>query len=679
MITAWHINRLKAMPLSEVVLRLYRKIRAKVWFFALPHIKTFEKLFSLELKEKDWLFNLKETFPVSLSKDTEKLYKKDFSVAQCLKAADQVLEGKIPVFGFTYDTEGGLPDWHKDPLSVVSWPKVFFDKLNHNDLRYGRLLNVWELNRHLYLYDLGKAFFLTEDRRYADCIVRHISDWIEHNPVGIGINWYSSMEMAIRSISWLWALFFIVSKVESSSELIELIPESIQQRILRSIFWQAYFIEKNLSKYSFANNHLIGEAVGLFFVGSVLPFLPRSDTWKKKGWRILCDEIPKQIFPDGVPKEQSNAYLFFVFDLCTIAILLAKKQFLDIPETFLKRLENACEYIMYQIDHKGNVPNIGDSSDACVLKLHSGRFNPYCSMLNTGAIFFKRSDFKYWAGEIDERNFWLFSEEGLKLYKALPSEPGVLSSKLFQHGGQIILRHRYAPKEEAIMWIDGGPFGYLYICAHAHADALSFTLNVSNNPILIDPGTYLYHDGGKWRDYFRSTRAHNTIEVDGKDQADSGGPFLWLTRADSFIKKFDSDPEKDVLEIEHNGYKRLKDPVVHRRYFVFNKRRLWWMIKDEIICKGKHQIIQAFHFHPKCVVKRIDEHMFQIEIQNVRLFVKLDPKLSCSLYRGEIEPIFGWYSDKFGEKEPCFTLVGRWVIPGSQRFSTYIWKDQQYG
>jgi hypothetical protein len=47
MITAWHINRLKAMPLSEVVLRLYRKIRAKVWFFALPHIKTFEKLFSL--------------------------------------------------------------------------------------------------------------------------------------------------------------------------------------------------------------------------------------------------------------------------------------------------------------------------------------------------------------------------------------------------------------------------------------------------------------------------------------------------------------------------------------------------------------------------------------------------------------------------------------------------------
>ena len=483
------------------------------------------------------------------------------------------------------------------------------------------------------------------------------------------------MEMAIRTISWLWAFFFIVSAVKSSSELTELIPKELQKKILRTIFWQAYFIEKNLSKYSFANNHLIGEAVGLFFIGSILPFLPRAHIWKKKGWRILCDEIPKQIFPDGVSKEQSNAYLFFVFDLCTIAILLAKDQGMDIPKEILARLEKSCEYIMHQIDHEGNVPNIGDSSDASALKLHSKDINPYCSMLNTGAILFKRSDFKYWGRQIDERNFWLFSETGLNIYESLTSEYKPLGSKFFQYGGQIIFRHEYAPKKETVMHIDGGPFGYLSICAHAHADALSFVLNLSNNPILVDPGTYLYHDGGKWRDYFRGTKAHNTIEIDGKDQAESGGPFLWLTRPETFVRRFESSPEKDILEVEHSGYKRLKDPVIHKRYFVFNKKRLWWMIKDEIICKKKHHIMQTFHFHPKCVVKEIDKHMFEVIVQDIKMFIKLDPKLSCSLHKGETEPIFGWFSARFGEKEPCFTLVAEMNISGPQRFNTYIWKE----
>jgi len=672
---AWYLNRLRLMPLPEIGLRLYRKVRAKFWKRLSPWAVQKIRISPTDssLSSGTWFDELKNTFPIKIDLDFWERYGRYFPPEQIKEVGEDLVKGKIPVFELTYDTGGGVPDWHRDVSNSVSWPKIFFSKLNHNELQYGRILNVWELNRHFYFYDLGKAYALTRDRRFAETLIRHLESWIDQNPVGMGINWYSPMECGLRLVSWLWGLFFLAEGSGSSSDGLPGIASEKGQKILTSVYWQTYFIEKNLSKYSSANNHLIGEALGLFWVGSLFPFLPRAKKWKKKGWRILCQEIERQVFPDGVSKEQSTRYLFFLFDLYRLAILLAKKESLTISQVVWDRLEKICEYMMTQMDDGGNLPDFGDSSDGLACKLHTTSFHPYRSILTTGAVWFKRGDFKGRGGKMDEYNFWLFGKDDLELYKKLDEDLDEESPRIFPNGGQVILRNGRGA-QEAVLSLDAGPFGFLSIAAHAHADALSFTLSLGGIPILVDPGTYLYHDGGQWRYYFRGTRAHNTIEVDDQDQAVSGGPFMWLTKPETVIKKVSIGQDQAFVQAFHKGYARLAFPLNHERSFLWERQKQSWTIDDRLETQGPHRIRQTFHFHPHCRVQSLKPGLFEVSIDKPVLRLKLDSRLQPSLHRGEEDPIWGWYSSRFGEKVPAFTLVGETAIQKTETVQTLLWR-----
>jgi hypothetical protein len=672
-VLSWTLNRLRLMPLPEIGLRLYRKLRVKVWKMLLPFVQRRPFVDSLASTEsqRDWLGELKTHFPITLGKNFWERYVQVFEARQVETVGENLLRGKIPVFEWTYETGGGIPDWHRDVLSPVPWPKIFTDQLNHNDLRYGRVINVWELNRHFYFYDLGKAFHLTKDTRFGQTLLAHLESWIDQNPLGIGINWYSPMENGLRLVSWLWGLFFISEEADSSQDhSLALSPER-RQKILTSITWQAYFIEKNLSKYSSANNHLVGEALGLFWVGALLPSLRRAEKWKQKGWTILCREIEKQVFPDGVPREQSTRYLFFLFDLYTLAILLAQKQGLTIPPVLWNRLEKICEYIMTQMDEGGNLPDLGDSSDGLACKLYSTALHPYRSLLTTGAVWFERGDFKHWGGQIDERNFWLWGEEGLLRYQKIEEDSSERGSRIFPQGGQVILR-KGRGSEEAVLSFDAGSFGFLSIAAHAHADALSFSLSLGGRPILIDPGTYLYHDGGKWRRYFRGTRAHNTVEVDGLDQGLSGGPFMWLSQPETTVGQVSLGPERSFIQGLHKGYERLAFPLKHERSILWEQRERSWTIQDRLETQGLHSILVVFHFYPHCRVQFRESGLFEVSIEEPVMTLKLDPRLRPVLYQGEEDPVWGWVSPNFGVKIPTVTLVGKMMIQKTEIVQTVL-------
>lgn len=674
---SWYINRLRLMPLPEIGLRLYRKIRVKIWKLFLRMALT-RNIFSFQVLTKhpgDWLAEIHDNFPIHLDESFRERYDRFFSIQQVIDEAEDLVQGKIPIFERVYNTGGEIPDWHRDVLSPVSWPKIFVDQLNHNDLRYGRINNVWELNRHYYFYDLGKAYYLTGDQRYAKTLIAHLESWIDQNPIGIGINWFSPMDHGLRLVSWFWGLFFISGSLGSSHDLSFLMTFETGQKILTSIYWQAFFIEKNLSKYSSANNHLVGEALGLFWVGTLLPFLRRAKIWKKRGWSILCQEIEKQIFPDGVSREQSTRYLFFLFDLYTLAIVLAQKEKLPIPSALWNRLEKVCEFIMALMDDGGHLPELGDSSNGLGCKLHSTPLHPYRSLLTTGAIWFERGDFKHWGGKIDERNFWLWGDEGLSQYQKLEEDPSEMGSRIFPQGGQIILR-KGRGTEESVLSFDAGPFGFLSIAAHAHADALSFTLSIGGIPIFIDPGTYLYHDGGKWRKYFRGTQAHNTIEVDGRDQAVSGGAFMWLTKPETVIRKISMDQDRAFVQAVHTGYQHLTVPLIHDRSILWDSQKQSWSLEDRLETQGPHHIRQAFHFHPCCRVQSVGPGIFEItlDIETPILFLKLDSRLKTSLHWGEEDPIRGWYSDSFGKKVPTFSLLGEMNIKKTEIIETLFWR-----
>src|SRR5262249_38852217 len=150
---------------------------------------------------------------------------------------------------------------------------------------------VWELNRHQYFSTLGQAYWVTNDEKYAQTFANHITDWIEKNPPKLGINWASSLEVAFRSISWIWALYFFRSSTSLTPQVFA--------HILKIIYLNALHLETFLSTYFSPNTHLTGEALGLFYIGTIFPEFKDSERWRHTGRGILSDQLERHVQSDG--------------------------------------------------------------------------------------------------------------------------------------------------------------------------------------------------------------------------------------------------------------------------------------------------------------------------------------------------------------------------------------------
>ena len=219
---------------------------------------------------------------------------------------------------------------------------------------------------------------------------------------------------------------------------------------------------------------------------------------------------------------------------------------------------------------------------------------------------------------------------------------------------------------------DCGGLGYLSLAAHGHADTLSIALDIGKGHILVDPGTYLYHSGGKWRDYFRSTKAHNTVRVDRLDQSEMIGPFLWGYKADGFLKHCSSNNRYEKACGYHTGYTRLKDPVIHTREVLLDKTSREMVIKDSLSSKKRHFAELFFHLHPDCVLNRLDNHRFEILNRDAVVLIETDSSLCSCVSTGEENPICGWYSQRFGEKTRTSTVCAKGYFVGNVDFITRI-------
>jgi hypothetical protein len=148
--------------------------------------------------------------------------------------------------------------------------------------------------------------------------------------------------------------------------------------------------------------------------------------------------------------------------------------------------------------------------------------------------------------------------------------------------------------------IDAGPQGTA-TAGHGHADALSVQLAVEGRQWLVDPGTFSYSGRGGDRNLFRGTGAHNTLEVDGQDQAKPTGPFSWGRLPEVRVKQWVTGKTFDLFEGSHTGYTRLREPVTHRRW-VFNLKSHFWLVRDRAEGVGQHTMALNWHcapdFHP---------------------------------------------------------------------------------
>ncbi len=535
----------------------------------------------------------------------------------------------------------------------------------------GDIKYLWEPNRHLELATLAQAWRLTGEQRFAQGVQILVESWIEECPYPMGPNWSSSLEVALRLVNWSCAWHLLGG--DGAVLFRDAGGAAFKERWLGAVRQHCHFIAGHLSFHSSANNHLLGELLGLIVGATTWPCWSESGRWRTEALQRFEQQALLQNGVDGVNKEQAIWYHHEVADMMLLAGLTARANGCDFSQPFWDRLEAMLDFIASCMDVGGHVPAFGDSDDAIIVRFYpAADLCVFRSLLASGSVLFGRADFKHKAQCFDDKSRWLLGDAAADEFAALASDSsGAQLRRSFTAGGYYVLGGDFETASEVRIVVDAAPLGYLSIAAHGHADALSFTLSSAGRPMLIDPGTYCYHTQRRWRDYFRGTSAHNTVRVDRSDQSVSRGTFLWVHRAETRCLAFDADSEIQRIVAQHDGYRRLADPVLHRREILYERSARLMKVTDHLSCAAPHHVEIFWHFAPDCEVT-LDGGVAIAKRDKQRLVLRWPVQFCAELVRGRVEPCLGWVSPHLDEKCPTTTLVASGDIFGSWSGTTEI-------
>jgi len=583
-----------------------------------------------------------------------------------VRAADDIAAHRFSFFDLERHAMGDPIDWHRDHASDRPAPRRYAQSIDYRDFRVtGDCKLVWEPNRHHQLVVLGRAYRATGELRYARAVVEQLESWLDQNPFGQGMNWRSPLELGIRLINWVWAIDLIR---ESG-----LFRDEFRRRVLLAVYLHCWENTRKYSRGSSANNHLVGEAAGVYIACAYFQELPEAAPWRAESREILRREIAAQTYTDGCTREQALGYEFFVLQFYLLCGLAGARIGEDFPRDYWLRFETMLEFLGRLAEGGDALPLFGDCDDGYVLNLGSSPHDTR-TLLGIGAVLTGRRDFRTWAGRWQEPAQWLFGKAGRERFDAIPAlPPAPLESRGFADSGYYLLQSGEAASPNRIsVLFDCGELGLGALAAHGHADALSFSLRAFGTDLLVDPGTYDYFTHPAWRRYFRSTRAHNCLVIDDTDQSEMLGPFMWGRRAAARCTRWEPIKQGGTVAGEHDGYRRLVDPVLHRRTLDLDGATGTLTVRDEIEARDRHAVALYFHLSEHCRVTAVQQNRCEIAVAGGRAVLELDPGLAMELCTGAEQPILGWVSRGYHRKVPTTTVVGRAICPGNTVFTCRV-------
>ncbi len=569
-----------------------------------------------------------------------------------LEAADRLMRGEWEVLGATR-TDLVRPDWFHDPATGRRSPSGRYAfRINHRvEEQTGNIKQVWELARLQHLTLLATAWFLTHDDAYAQRVEEQLRSWWRENPFLSGIHWTSGIELGIRLISMAW-IRRLLDEWPGAAGLFE-----HDDLAVRQIRWHQQYLAAFRSRGSSANNHVIAEAAGQLVASCAFPWFPESARWRRGSARLLEDELARNTFPSGIGRELASDYQCFVTELGLLAAVEAERSDHPLSASTWQRLCAMTDSAAALADERLRPPRQGDDDEGRALLLDPPAWSRWPLLLSLGEVIFGRLG--WWPPTPVSASGPIIGAM-VSARRDVAGRPAERPSR-FADAGTTLLRTAGGQAPEIWCRCDGGPHGFLSIAAHAHADALSVEVRYGGVDILADPGTYCYHGEPEWRSYFRSTIAHNTVELDGRNQSSDGGPFLWLNHANGREIDVRDDGESAEWTAEHDGYLSLDPPARHRRTIQLDRASRSLNITDEIDADG-HEVRLAFHLGPDV----------QAELDGASAYLRwpcaatpgagrlvLPRGLAWSLHRGETDPILGWYSGGFGRRVPATTILGR--------------------
>ena len=463
------------------------------------------------------------------------------------RRAERVIAGQYSFLG--RDIEFAKQDsinWQRDPLSAHEWPREYYADLdlyelpNDIDVKY-----VWELNRHQFFFDLATAWNFTGDDRYARHLRELILDWIDSNPLYIGVNWTSGLEVAMRSISWLWSLA-VAGRWHgwNNGDLV---------RITKSLAEHAFYLQRHFSHYSSPYNHLVGESTGLFLLGKLLHGLPVATKWEKSGRRVLQEAGPRQFYSDGFCVEQAMGYHFFTLGFLSQALIAARQD-----GTPLSELERVAEKayragcVFQQPD--GLWPTIGDIDSARSMPVGPDDFWDFRSLMSLGGALFDLPIQENQKDSFSPELYWLMGIEGIQKFRqnATATEANN-KSRILATSGYAVARGEGINSGDWLLF-DTGPIAHglhsddTPSVAHGHLDLFQLLLFQKGYPLLVDSGMPRYAGAREWVDYFRGPSAHNTMEIEGLSIAKPAGRLAWSNVRDRATLRANLSPEAWFLQ-----------------------------------------------------------------------------------------------------------------------------------
>lgn len=602
---------------------------------------------------------------------------------QVLQSANRMLAGKLDLLGYKGIAVSWPINWHWEPLAERHIPAVHWSRLNPLDFeQVGDHKLIWELGRCQWLLQLAFASCASGKEVYRRHFWDVLAHWHVHNPVGVGIHWASSLEVAYRAIAWIWGLWLL----------------SCEPRpwLRESLMCHGRHIVRYPSTYSSPNTHLTGEALGLFYIGLYLG-VPH---WRDHARRMLERVVSEHVFDDGVYFEKSTWYQRYAAEIYLHYLLLSRVYNLVVSPSVRRRVARLVRSLADLQKPDGGLPQMGDDDGGRLLPLVPREPEDWSDVKTLAAMAYDDERFHSAAALTPEA--WCLSggdqlprdrqasarDQQESSRDTQPSARGkqgsshrtqlsardqqessrhtqpsarahapvlrsASGSACYQQGGYAILRSGSGARAHQLVFRAGG-FGRP-VGGHAHADLLSIQCNSFGESHLVDPGTFTYVHR-PWRDALRSTAQHNTVVVDGAPQSQPNGPFGWRTLPDAKLTQWQSNEHTEIVAAEHSAYAGRTRKLSHRRRVVFVKP-YYWVVVDDLDGGGEHDVELSFQFDSQA---RVTPHgagwVRSRRMHALLLHTMVPPSFERRFTTGQCAPPAGWVSHCYGQLQEA-TLV----------------------
>jgi hypothetical protein len=509
--------------------------------------------------------------------------------ARIRKAAADAAAHRVRILGPETVELGPRIDWLRDFRSGVSWPRGYMRDIVYVNPRDASDVKVaWDLSRLHWLLPAGQAYLLDGDERWAEAARAVLEDWIEANPYAWTVNWSCTMEAALRILSWSW-LFRAFHGSRAWTDA------GFRERFLCALYLHGDFTERHLEYSDVNGNHCTADAAGLVFAG--LFFRPARDAerWLERGSSLLVDELPRQVYPDGVDFEASAAYHRLVAELFLLPALYRQACGLEVTAAYRERLVAMARFTAAYSRPDGGSPLWGDADDARALPLGGQAVTDHRYFPGLVGAAFGDDELLGAAAGSRAEAYWLLGPSAAARLpeSARPETPP--ASSAFRDGGAFVMRN-----SRDHVFVDCGRVGLADRGGHGHNDCLSFEAALDGAHLVCDCGSFVYTRSFEERDFFRSTACHNTPRIDGEELNRLEPGRLWELRPDATpeLRAFEPGPAQDRFVGAHTGFTRLAAPVTPVRTITLDHAAHALAVRDDFEGSGHHLFEIPLHLAP---------------------------------------------------------------------------------